>query len=200
MPIADRFCAISTGFPRSIKPGRLSITPARCVMAKFHYADFPVTSATNPWRTSFGEFGVMEFGLKGTSQVCRGRRQGSRNSGIWALPCPIFGQIDGAGIWASLVDNYSYRCLEIDSRLRWESVDEVALGCCGGGRSDCCCCCCRCWFCRLVRPCRRAGGSRLRRRRSRLFPVDAMLFSWCSEPAGWSPRQLNPSRGRNCSD
>ena len=25
-------------------------TVGRCVMAKFHYADFPVTSATNAWR------------------------------------------------------------------------------------------------------------------------------------------------------
>ena len=41
---------------------------------KFHYADFPVTSATV--RGSFGEVGVMEFGLKGrTSRICH-RRHG----------------------------------------------------------------------------------------------------------------------------
>jgi len=64
------------------------------IKPKFHYADFPVTSATSPRQTlnvsfslnsitptspklpgqeSFGEVGVMEFGLKGTSRVCRGR-------------------------------------------------------------------------------------------------------------------------------
>ena len=36
------------------------------VKPKFHYADFPETSPD-------GEVGVMEFGLKGTSRVCRGR-------------------------------------------------------------------------------------------------------------------------------
>jgi len=54
----------------------------RIVKPKFHYADFPVTSATNPLRRlprnfsgrgSFEEVGVMEFGLKETSRVCRGR-------------------------------------------------------------------------------------------------------------------------------
>ena len=53
------------------------------VMAKFHYADFPATSPRQsrdvPFnrrllrRGSFGEVGVMKFGLKGTSRVCRGR-------------------------------------------------------------------------------------------------------------------------------
>ena len=44
-----------------------------------------------PIRESFGEVGVMEFGLKGTSRVCRGlvswTSRGSRHrpSGIWAL-------------------------------------------------------------------------------------------------------------------
>jgi len=36
------------------------------VKPKFHYADFPETSPD-------GEVGVMEFGIKGTSRVCRGR-------------------------------------------------------------------------------------------------------------------------------
>jgi len=54
---------------------------------KFHYADFPVTSATSPRQTrdvpfsqnsitasgDFPEVAVMEFWLKGTSRVCRGR-------------------------------------------------------------------------------------------------------------------------------
>jgi len=52
-------------------------------MAKFHYADLPVTSPLAhiplrrllrnfPGRGSLGEVVVMEFGLKGTSRVCRG--------------------------------------------------------------------------------------------------------------------------------
>jgi len=36
------------------------------VKPKFHYADYPT-------RRSFGKVGVVEFGLKGTSRVCRGR-------------------------------------------------------------------------------------------------------------------------------
>ena len=35
------------------------------IKPKFHYADFPETSPD----------GVMEFGLKGTSRVCRGRHR-----------------------------------------------------------------------------------------------------------------------------
>ena len=66
----------------------------RYVKPKFHYANFHVTSATSPRHTrdvpfisnsitptsdfpgrgSFGEVGVMEFGIKGTSRVCRGRQ------------------------------------------------------------------------------------------------------------------------------
>jgi len=67
---------------------------SRPLKPKFHYADFPVMSTTSLWQTrdnpfspnsitptspklpiqgSFGEVGVMEFGLKGTSRVCRGR-------------------------------------------------------------------------------------------------------------------------------
>ena len=44
---------------------------------KFHHADLPVTSATSPRQTrdvgSFGEVGVMEFGLNWTSRLCCGR-------------------------------------------------------------------------------------------------------------------------------
>jgi len=39
------------------------------VLPKFHYVDFLVTSGPG----SFGEVGVMEFGLKGSSRVYRGR-------------------------------------------------------------------------------------------------------------------------------
>jgi len=42
--------------------------PVMSPFAKFHYVDFPETSSS-------GEVGVMEFGLKGTSRVCR-RRHG----------------------------------------------------------------------------------------------------------------------------
>jgi len=55
-----------------------------CVLKpKFHYADFPMTSATSPQQTRDVPFspnsitptspklGIMEFGLKGTSRVCR---------------------------------------------------------------------------------------------------------------------------------
>ena len=38
---------------------------------KFHYGDF--SEASRPG--SFGEVAVMEFGLKGTSRVCRGRHR-----------------------------------------------------------------------------------------------------------------------------
>ena len=56
------------------------------VKPKFHYADFPETSPSGDWG-SFGEVGVMEFGLKGTSRVCRrlvADATGSRYSGICA--------------------------------------------------------------------------------------------------------------------
>jgi len=73
--------------------GAFFVTLARTLGPKFHYADFPVMSATSPRQTrdvpfspdsitptspvreSFGEVGVMESGLKGTSRVCR-RRHG----------------------------------------------------------------------------------------------------------------------------
>jgi len=45
-----------------------SINQASVYKAKFHYTDFPETSP-------FGEVCVMEFGLKGTSRVCRGRQE-----------------------------------------------------------------------------------------------------------------------------
>ena len=50
-------------------------SPAQTVKPKFHYANFPVTFVITPKLCrlgSFGEVGVMEFGLNGTSQVCRG--------------------------------------------------------------------------------------------------------------------------------
>jgi len=47
---------------------RNDISRRRRVKPKFHYADFPETSPS-------GEVGVMEFGLKGTSRVCRGRHR-----------------------------------------------------------------------------------------------------------------------------
>jgi len=49
-------------------------------MAKFHYADFPETKL--PGRGSFGEVGVMEFGLYYTALLARVMTSDSIGSGI----------------------------------------------------------------------------------------------------------------------
>ena len=56
------------------------------IKPKFHYAHFPMTSPLAqislcrlprnfPIQGSFGEVGIMKFGLKGTSRVCHGRHR-----------------------------------------------------------------------------------------------------------------------------
>ena len=54
--------------------GDAAETPG-AIKPEFHCADLPETSRSGEvsGRVSFGVVGVMEFGLKGTSRVCRGR-------------------------------------------------------------------------------------------------------------------------------
>jgi len=49
-------------------------------------AQIPLRRLPRNFPGKFREVGIMEFGLKGTSRVCRGRHGGSRHSGIWAYP------------------------------------------------------------------------------------------------------------------